>query len=188
MLPSKEFPTILKKRLFYQGEKVNFEVNKLRLPNGVETQGECIRYPGTALAVPINKEGKLIMLRQYRYAVATRLLEFPAGTIAPKEQPLDTIKRELEEEAGYYADSWQFLGKFALAPSYSDEYVHIFLAQDLEKLPQPAPQDEDEDIEVVLLSYQQLEKAIFSEELINAEAIASLFLALPFLKQLAISD
>jgi ADP-ribose pyrophosphatase len=181
MLPNQSQPVILHKNFFYRGRKCNFEVNQLRLLNGVEIIGEYLRYPGGALAIPVTKEGKLVLLKQYRYTVAKTLLEFPAGTSEPEEEPLETIKREIEEETGYRAHYWQFLGKFPLAPSYSDEYVHVFLAQDLEKLKQPPPQDKDEMIEVVLLSPQELATAILSGEPINAEAIASFFLARPYL-------
>ncbi len=181
MPPKKELPEIRQQCLVYRGRKFNFEVNKIRLPKGVEIEGECLRYPGSALAVPITQKGKLVLLRQYRYTVAERLLEFPAGTIEEGEEPLETISREIEEEAGYRAHQWQFIARFALAPGYSDEYVNVFLAKNLEKLAQPPAQDLDEDIEVIIMSPEQLEQAIHTGEAINAEAIASYFLARPFL-------
>lgn len=177
-----EHPKIIKKRLFYQGRRFAYEVNQLRLPNGVEGDWECIRHPGGALAVPVTAEGKLVLVRQYRFALAARLLEFPAGTIEPEENPAETIRREIEEETGYRATQWQDLGKFPLAPGYSDEYIYAFLAQGLEKLVQPPEQDEDEDLEVVLMTPEELEKAIFAGELIDAKSISSYFLAKPYLK------
>ena len=123
----KEPPEIIKQRLFYQGRKFNFEVTRLRLPNKVEGDWECIRHPGGALAVPVTSEGKLILLRQYRFAAQGRLLEFPAGTIEVNEDPFSTIQREIEEETGYHANKWQKLGEFFLAPGYSDEIIYAFL-------------------------------------------------------------
>jgi ADP-ribose pyrophosphatase len=172
---------ILKKRLVYQGRKFNYEVMQLRLPNGVEGEWECIRHPGGALAVPITPEGKLVLVRQYRFTVEGRLLEFPAGTVEPNEAPSETIKREIEEETGYKASKWRDLGKFPLAPGYSDEYIYAFLAQDLEKLTNPPAQDEDEDMEVVLMTPEELEAAILNGELIDAKSVTSYFLARPFL-------
>jgi ADP-ribose pyrophosphatase len=168
---------ILQERLLYQGRKFNFEVNTLRLPKGVEGEWECIRHPGGALAVPITPEGKLVLVKQYRFTVQGRLLEFPAGTLEANEDPSETIKRELEEETGYRANQWQNLGKFALAPGYSDEYIYAFLAQDLEKLEQPPQQDEDEDIEVILMSFSEFKEAIIAGEPIDAKSITSFFLA-----------
>ncbi|WP_449416881.1 NUDIX hydrolase [Phormidium nigroviride] len=176
-----ELPQIIKQRLFYQGRKFSFDVNRLRLPNGSEGEWECIRHPGGALAVPVTPEGKLVLLRQYRFATQGRILEFPAGTIEPNEDPAETIKREIEEETGYRAHKWQKLGQFFLAPGYSDEIIYAFLAQDLELLEKPPAQDDDEDMEVVLFTPQELEAAILAGEPVDAKSISSFFLARPFL-------
>ncbi|BCL39465.1 NUDIX hydrolase [Nostoc sp. MS1] len=177
----RELPQLLKQRLFYKGRKFDFEVNRLRLPNKSEGEWECIRHPGGALAVPVTPEGKLVLVRQYRFAVQGRILEFPAGTLEPTEEPLETIKREIEEETGYSAQKWDKLGEFFLAPGYSDEIIYAFLARDLEKLDTPPKQDEDEDIETVLLTPEELERAILQGEPIDAKSITSFFLARPFL-------
>lgn len=168
---------ILQQRLYYKGRKFDYEVIKLRLPNGVEGDWECIRHPGGALAVPVTNDGKFVLVKQYRFTVKGRLLEFPAGTVEPDEDPAKTIKREIEEETGYRAHRWQTIGKFALAPGYSDEYIYAFLAQDLEKLELPPQQDEDEDLEVVLMSKEELEAAIIAGEPIDGKSIASYYMA-----------
>lgn len=176
-----EPPQLIKHRLSYSGRKFGFDVNLLRLPNGVEGEWECIRHPGGALCIPVTNNGKIILLRQYRFAVESRILEFPAGTLEHDEAPETTVKREIEEETGYRAHSWQKLGQFALAPGYSDEIIYAFLATNLEKLPNPPAQDNDEDIELVFMSPQELEKAILSGLMVDAKSIASFFLARPFL-------
>ncbi|MGI0479971.1 NUDIX hydrolase [Geminocystis sp. CENA526] len=181
MLNNQELPQVLVRRLFFQGRKFQFEVNKLKLPNGAQGEWECIRHPGGALAVPVTKEGKLVLVRQYRFALEGRLLEFPAGTVEKGESPETTIKREIEEETGYSAKKWRNLGKFPLAPGYSDEYIYAFLAQDLEKLPNPPSQDEDEDIEVVLMTPDEFETLAFNSHEIDAKTITSYFLARSFL-------
>ncbi|WP_016950917.1 NUDIX hydrolase [Anabaena sp. PCC 7108] len=177
----RELPQLLKQRLFHKGRKFNFEVNRLRLPNKTEGEWECIRHPGGALAVPVTSEGKLVLIRQYRFAVQGRLLEFPAGTLELNEDPLQTIQREIEEETGYHADKWDKLGEFFLAPGYSDEIIYAFLARDLQKLEIPPKQDEDEDIETVLLTPEELDQAIREGEPVDAKSIASFFLARSFL-------
>ena len=176
-----EPPQLLRQKLFYRGRKFNFEVNRLRLPNKAEGEWECIRHPGGALAVPVTPEGKLVLVKQYRFATQSRLLEFPAGTIEPDEDPAQTIQREIEEEIGYRSHRWQPLGKFFLAPGYSDEVIYAFLAQDLEKLELPPVQDEDEDIETVLMTPQEFERAVMAGEPIDAKSISSFMLARPFL-------
>jgi ADP-ribose pyrophosphatase len=173
---------ILERKLFYKGRKFDYEVIKLRLPNGVAGEWECIRHPGGALAVPVTPDGKFVLVRQYRFTVQGRLLEFPAGTVEANESPFETIKREIEEETGYRANKWQDMGKFILAPGYSDEYIYAFLAQDLEKLATPPQQDEDEDLEVVLMSESELEAAILNGEPIDGKSIASFYMARAYLK------
>ncbi|WP_414587591.1 NUDIX hydrolase [Scytonema sp. PCC 10023] len=179
----RELPQLLKERLYYKGRKFNFEVNRLRLPNNVEGEWECVRHPGGALAIPVTPEGKLILVRQYRFAVQGRVLEFPAGTLEPNEDPLETIQREIEEETGYRAQKWQKLGEFFLAPGYSDEIIYAYLAQDLEKLEKPPVQDEDEDLEIVFFTPEELEKSILEGEPVDAKSISSFFLARPLLNQ-----
>lgn len=177
----RELPQLLKQCLFYKGRKFNFEVNRLRLPNKAEGDWECIRHPGGALAVPVTPEGKLVLVRQYRFAIQGRILEFPAGTVEPSENPQETIKREIEEETGYTAHKWDKLGEFFLAPGYSDEIIYAFLARDLVKLETPPQQDADEDIETVLMTPEELEKAILEGVAVDAKSISSFMLARPFL-------
>ncbi len=183
MSAGKEPAEILEQKLTYKGRKFNYEVIKLRLPNGVAGEWECIRHPGGALAVPVTNDGKFVLVKQYRFTVEGRLLEFPAGTVEIEESPFETIKREIEEETGYRAHKWQDMGKFILAPGYSDEYIYAFLAQDLEKLATPPQQDEDEDIEVVLMSEEELEAAILSGEPIDGKSIASFYMARAYLRK-----
>lgn len=178
MTIGQEPPELLQSRLRYQG-RFRYEVNRLRLPNGAEGEWECIHHPGGAVAIPVTAEGQLVMVRQYRFAAQGRLLEFPAGTIEPEETPESTVKREIEEETGYRAHQWQKLGQFFLAPGYSDEIIYAYLAQDLEKLEVPPSQDEDEDIEVVLITPQELEAAILNGDAVDAKSIACLLMARP---------
>ena len=183
MSVGKEPPEILEQKLAYKGRKFDYEVIKLRLPNGAVGEWECIRHPGGALAVPVTADGKFVLVKQYRFTVEGRLLEFPAGTVEVGESPFETIKREIEEETGYRASKWQDMGKFILAPGYSDEYIYGFLAQDLEKLETPPQQDEDEDIEVVLMSETELEQAILSGEPIDGKSIACFYMARAYLNR-----
>lgn len=175
---------LLQRQLFYQSRKFSFEVNQLRLPNGSEGSWAAIRHPGGALAVPVTQAGELVLVRQYRFALQQRVLEFPAGTVELNESPEATIRREIAEETGYIAHRWQSLGQFILAPGYSDELIYAFLAQELEQLETPPQQDEDEDIETVLLTFQEFEAAVHAGEPIDAKSICSYFLARPWLDQL----
>ena len=181
MNPGSTPPQLIQQRLFFRGRKFNYELNRLKLPNGVEGEWECVRHPGGALVIPVTPDGKLVLVRQYRFAVQGWLLEFPAGTVESYESPLETIQREIEEETGYSATDWQKLGEFYLAPGYSDEVIYAFLAQGLQVLENPPAQDEDEQIETVLMTPDELKTAIYDREPIDAKSIAAFFLALPYL-------
>ena len=101
---------ILKKKISeLKTKKFSFEINRIELPNGHEGEYGSIKFPNAALAVPITSENKVIILRQYRFAVSRYLLEFPAGTLEAGETPINSIKRELQEEAGYKAVSYTHL-------------------------------------------------------------------------------
>jgi ADP-ribose pyrophosphatase len=175
---------LIEPQVFVRSRKFSFEINRLRLPNGVVGDWSCIRHPGGALAVPVTPDGELVLVKQYRFAMQGRILEFPAGTIEVKEDPFVTIQREIEEETGYRAHRWTNLGQFPLAPGYSDEQIYAYLAQDLERLETPPAQDEDEDIETVLMTPADFEAAVHRGEMIDAKSIASYFLARPYLELL----
>jgi ADP-ribose pyrophosphatase len=172
---------IIQHKLHYQGRKFSFNVDRIELPNGVVGEWESIHHPGGALAVPITPEGKLVLVKQYRFPTQGRILEFPAGTLEIGEDPATTIAREIEEETGYRAGKWQKLGECFLAPGYCDEIIYAFLAQDLEKLAVQPAGDDDEDIEIVLMTPSELEVAIDTGEPIDAKSIAAYFLARKFL-------
>lgn len=138
-----EPPQLLRRKLFYQGRKFSFEVNRYRLPNKVEGEMECIRHPGGALIVPVTSDGQLMLLRQYRFSVQRRILEFPAGTVEIGEDPATTAEREVQEETGFRAANLKKIGEILLAPGYSDEVIYIFLATGLEKLKSLLAQDDD---------------------------------------------
>jgi ADP-ribose pyrophosphatase len=172
---------ILQHKLHYQGRKFSFNVDRIELPNGAIGEWESIHHPGGALAVPMTPEGKLVLVKQYRFPTQGRILEFPAGTLEMGEDPATTIAREIEEETGYRAGKWQKLGEFFLAPGYCDEIIYAFLAQDLEKLAVQPAGDDDEDIEIVLMTPAEFEAAIAAGEPIDAKSIAAYFLARKYL-------
>jgi ADP-ribose pyrophosphatase len=158
--------------------KIRFEVNRLRLPMGVEGTFGVIRHPGASLAVPVLDDGRVVVLRQYRFAVASRLLEFPAGTLDEGEDPLGTMQRELQEEAGYSASHWDPLGAMLPCPGYSDEVIHLFLARQLTPLASPPEGDDDEDLEVVLMEPAELDAALASgDEPLDGKSVTAWFRA-----------
>ena len=130
---------VLKKTQLHQGRVFALIREKITLPNGTTVDLDIIRHPGAAAMVPLSEDGSLVMIRQYRHAIGEYIWEIPAGTLNPDESPLECAKRELIEETGYSATEWEELGAIIPVPGYSDEKIHIFLAQGL----RPARQDLD---------------------------------------------
>ncbi|MEX1316645.1 MAG: NUDIX hydrolase [Synechococcaceae cyanobacterium] len=173
-LPPPEPARHLETSAALDARKIRFEVNRVELPMGVEGSFGVIRHPGASLAVPVLADGRVVILRQYRFAVATRLLEFPAGTLDPGETPLSTMRRELQEEAGYRAERWDPLGAMLPCPGYSDEVIHLFLARELSPLAQPPAGDDDEDLEVLLMAPDELDAALASgDEYLDGKSVTA---------------
>jgi ADP-ribose pyrophosphatase len=177
-LPASEPCQLLETLEAMEARKIRFERQRIRLPMGVEGTFGIIRHPGASLAVPITNEGQVVLLRQYRFAVQARLLEFPAGTLEAGEDPLESMQRELGEEAGYSAARWDALGPMLPCPGYSDEVIHCFLARDLTPLENPPAGDDDEDLEVVQMSPAELDARLASgEEWLDGKSVTAWFRA-----------
>ena len=177
-IPGPEPSKIIEKKAFLDAKKIRFEINKFLMPNSIEGEFGVIRHPGAALAVPITRSGEVIILRQYRFACSRRILEFPAGTLEEGESPLESIKREVQEESGYSADTWDDLGEMLPCPGYSDEIIHLFLARDLNKLKNKPQGDADEDIEVLKMPVETLNELIANgRESLDGKSITAWFRA-----------
>ena len=173
-LPAPEPSRHLETTAVLDARKLRFEIKRMQLPMGVEGSFGVIRHPGASLAVPVLGDGRVVMLRQYRFAVATRLLEFPAGTLDPGETPLSTMQRELQEEAGYSASRWDPLGAMLPCPGYSDEVIHLFLARELSPLAEPPTGDDDEDLEVLLMEPAELDGVMASgDEYLDGKSVTA---------------
>ncbi len=177
-IPGPEPSKILETKTCLDAKKIRFEINKFLMPNSMVGEFGIIRHPGAALAVPITKSGEVIILRQYRFACSRRILEFPAGTLEEGESPLDSIKREIQEESGYSAERWDNLGEMLPCPGYSDEIIHLFLARNLTKLEEKPEGDIDEDIEVLKMSPKKLNEIIGTgKESLDGKSITAWFRA-----------
>ncbi len=174
---------VIETKASLDAKKIRFEINKLQLPIGVEGTFGVIKHPGASLAVPITNEGNVVILRQYRFAIGRRILEFPAGTLEPGEDPLSSMKRELAEETGFEAKKWDHLGKVFPCPGYSDEIIYLFLARDLTKLIEQPLGDEDEDLEVTILSPKELDDRLANhDELLDGKSITAWYQAKQLLR------
>ncbi|HEU4626143.1 MAG TPA: NUDIX hydrolase [Steroidobacteraceae bacterium] len=127
--------SVLKRTTHFRGRVVRLTVDEVTLPNGHRAGLEIVHHPGGAAAVAMDDQQRICLLRQYRHAAGDWLWELPAGKLEPNEPPLATAQRELIEEAGTSATSWQSLGRCVPSPGVLTEVVHLFLAKDLQAAP-----------------------------------------------------
>ena len=129
--------------MIYDGSVVHLYKDSVRLLDGKTADRELIRHVGAVCIIPLTDRGTVIVEKQYRYPTGKVLIEIPAGKLEDKnEDRLLAAKRELREETGYTAGCWRDLGAFYPAPAYSDEYIEMYLASDLQKGEQDLDPDE----------------------------------------------
>ncbi|MBK9306695.1 MAG: NUDIX hydrolase [Nitrospira sp.] len=134
-------------RNIYTGKVVTLNVDTVQLPNGFTVELETIRHPGAAAVVPLKDDGTVVMIRQFRHAAGGFIYEIPAGKLDRGEEPLKCAARELEEEVGYRASSFELLSSIFTAPGFADEVIHVYKAIGLTKGQQHL--DRDEVLEIV---------------------------------------
>jgi ADP-ribose pyrophosphatase len=134
-------------RNIYTGKVVTLNVDTVKLPNGVTIDLETIRHPGAAAVVPMKDDGTVVLIRQFRHAAGGFIYEIPAGKLSPGEDPLHCAARELEEEVGYRAASFELLSSIFTAPGFADEVIHVYKATGLIQGRQQL--DHDEVLEIV---------------------------------------
>ena len=164
----------------YSGRVVKLFVDTVELPNGHISKRELVRHSGAVAIVAVDAEGRLVLVEQFRYATGKVLLEIPAGTLNPNEDPDACAARELQEEIGYKPGTLTKLGAIYLAPGYSTELIHLYLATDL--IESRLSLDEDEFIEITRLTYADVLAKIASNAIQDAKTIAAVMLAREHLK------
>lgn len=167
---------VLGTRRIYEGRVINLRVDQVRLSSGIEAKREIVEHPGAVAIVPVLEGGRVVLVRQYRSAVAEDLLEIPAGTLKKGEDPLVCAKRELIEETNYSAGRMEQFMFSWVAPGYSSEAMYYFLATDL--APCQGTQDEDEDVSVEIVELAEVLKLIQSGKIRDTKTIAGLLAAL----------
>ena len=148
--------------------------------NGKEAWREVVHHPGASAVVAIDEDNRIIMEKQFRYALNDYLLEIPAGKLDAGEDPLVCAKRELEEETGIIASEWISLGTIATSPGFCNEVIHLYVAKGLSK--GEIHWDEDEYVEVERYTFDELLQRIKEEKIKDSKSLSALLLAMPYLK------
>ncbi len=163
----------LSTREVYSGPLLRVRDDQVEMPDGSSARRVVVDHPGAVVIAPLDGNGNVMLVRQPRYAADQKdLLELPAGTREPNEEPLVTARRELREETGFDARQLQELGGFYTAPGFSSEYLHLYLARDLVEV--GAEPDEDEFVSLEQTPLERVPQLIRSGQIEDAKSIAGL--------------
>lgn len=168
---------LIKSETLLHGRMFRVRRDTLKTPNGRETNLEIVEHDGSVVLVPLDNDGNLLFVRQYRPAAGKDLLELPAGTRHGKEPFEECAARELREETGMEAGYLQKVGEFYLVPGYSTEFMAVFLATQLTENTLQA--DEDEFLQVEKIPIKQTLEMVEQGKLVDAKSLAALWLVKP---------
>ncbi|MDF2634478.1 MAG: hydrolase [Pelosinus sp.] len=165
----------LTSKVVFEGNLLNVFSDKVELPNGKEASREYIKHPGAVAVVPVTQEGNIVLVRQYRYPIGKALLEVPAGKLDKGEDPDTCALRELEEETGYVAEHIKKIASIYTTPGFTNEVIHLYIAENL-TLSNPHP-DEDEFLDVEVYSKEEIKTMIADGRINDAKSMLALLLA-----------
>jgi ADP-ribose pyrophosphatase len=166
---------LLKSEVLMKGRAFAIRRDSVKMLDGHETKLDIIEHSGSVVLIPVDENGNVLLVRQYRHATGGDLLELPAGTLEADEDPEVCAAREIREETGMAASTLMKLGEFYLAPGYSTELMVVFLATGLS--PSPLETDEDEFLSVESVPVPEAIRMAERGEIPDAKSLAALFLA-----------
>jgi ADP-ribose pyrophosphatase len=170
---------IVKSETMYRGRVFDVRQDQVRLPNDKLTDLDVVEHSGSITLLPIDDEGRIWFVRQYRHPARAELIELPAGVLENGETPEDCAYREIREETGMAARRLKRVGEFFLAPGYSTEYMYVFVATELHS--SPLQRDADEFINVEKIPLEQVYEMARKGRFRDSKTLAALFLAQPHL-------
>jgi ADP-ribose pyrophosphatase len=173
---------VLSTKPIYEGRSVKLHVDTVQLPGGRITTRETVEHRDCVAIIAIDDEDNILLVKQFRHPVAKELLEIPAGGIDNEEDPVTTVRREMQEETGYLPRKVERLGGFYSAPGYSNEYLHLFLATDL--IPSQLYAEDTESIKLIKTPITEITSLITSGNVCDAKSIAGLLTYLEYKKTL----
>jgi ADP-ribose pyrophosphatase len=169
-MPSLEEKTLSTEHIF-DGKIIKVQVDEVELPDGKRSKREIVKHPGAVAILPITKDGKIVMVEQYRKPLERTLVEIPAGKLEPGENPDDTAHRELEEETGYVCENMTHILSFYTSPGFADEIIHFYIAEGLRKKENAKAADEDEFVELMEITLEEAEQFIKENKIADAKTI-----------------
>lgn len=160
----------------FRGKVFNVRIDYLNRPGGRMSRIDVVEHNSAVTILPIDVDGQVWFIRQYRHPIEMELLELPAGVMEDNEAPEYSAQRELREEIGMAANRLTLLGDFYLAPGYSTEHMFAFLATEL--IPAPLQPDDDEEIRIEKIPLSQVQAEVSAGRIQDSKTLAVLFLYL----------
>jgi len=161
-------------RRVYEGKIVRLDVDEVERADGSHATWEVVRHGGSVAVLPVLDDGRVVLIRQYRYGVGEEVWEVPAGRLDPGETPEQAARRELVEEVGLQARKLTPLVTLHTTPGFCDEVIHVFRATDLETVP-PRP-DEDERITAHTLELAEARSRVEKSPVRDAKTLVALLM------------
>ena len=177
-MPTRPSARLLSRAVIREGRIFRIEVDTVTLPSGHTLEMEVIRHPGSVVLIPVPAPGRVILIRQYRYALDRYIWELPAGSLKPGEDPDAAAVRECEEEIELVPGRIERLGAFYPTPGFCDELMIFYRCTEL-GAPSPgstAQKDEDEDIEPRTFTIEEARRMIATGEVVDMKTVAGLTL------------
>jgi ADP-ribose pyrophosphatase len=171
---------VTKSETLFHGKVFDLRVDNIEYNSGNTGIREVAVHPGGAVVVPLKDDGKIILVKQYRYPFKKTMVEVPAGKLDENEDPYLCAKRELEEETGYTAKEVVKLGSINTTPGFCTEELHIFLARGLKEGDHKREEGEEE-MEVMELPLNEVEEMIISGEITDSKTICGIYMTKRFL-------
>jgi ADP-ribose pyrophosphatase len=171
---------VTKSETLFHGKVFDLRVDSIEYNSGNTGIREVAVHPGGAVVVPLKDDGKIVLVKQFRYPFKKTMIEVPAGKLDENEDPYLCAKRELEEETGYTAKKVVKLGSINTTPGFCTEELHIFLAQDL-KEGNHKREEGEEGMEVIELSFKEVEEMIMRGEITDSKTICGIYMTSRFL-------
>jgi ADP-ribose pyrophosphatase len=165
---------VLQHRRVYEGKVISLDVDEVSEPGGVRGTREVVRQSGSVAALPVLDDGRIVLVRQYRYAVSEYVWELPAGRRDPHETPEAGARRELEEEVGLKAGTLEPISTFWTTPGFCDEVMYLFRATALESV--PARPEADERIEPGTFTLDEAMAMVARGEIREGKTLVALLL------------
>lgn len=167
--------TTVEQQAVFDGVLLHVKKDTVKLPNGDMATREWIKHPGAASVIPLTDDGKVIMVRQYRYPVQQVTIEVPAGKLDVEgEDHMECAVRELSEETGYTAKEYKFLAKVATTVGFSNEYIYLYAAKGLVAGKQHT--DEDEFINLQVIPLEEAVEMVRNGKIIDAKSMVSILM------------